>query len=156
MDSLENKEDNFDEHKMRSLSPNIGDPEIEIARVLMNPTFVSHSNVLNSIRDLCYKNSCNKGFHDVPRSMGDECALIISEVSELYEAFRNDVLHHPCGKKWPDGIPLDLSTEEEECADIFIRLMDYCGKRNVNILRAVLLKMKYNLSRPPKHGGKVV
>lgn len=44
-----------------------------------------------------------------------------------------------------------LTNEEEEVADLAIRLADYCGYRNIDLGRAILSKMAYNSTRPYMH-----
>ena len=83
---------------------------------------------------------------------GNKIALKHGEVSEMHEGLR---------KGLPDKhLPL-RSNEEVEAADIFIRLADYCGARNLDLLGAVKEKMKYNSVREDhkiknrnKEGGK--
>ena len=48
-----------------------------------------------------------------------------------------------------------LTNEEEELADICIRIADYCGYRNIDLGAAILAKMDYNATRPHMHGGKL-
>lgn len=50
-------------------------------------------------------------------------------------------------KAEPKGVPIEL-------ADIIIRVLHVCAARDVDIDAAVALKMKYNESRPYRHGGK--
>lgn len=78
------------------------------------------------------------GEHLDPIVMASKIALIHSEVSEMLEGLRKGLsdVHLP-----------HRSSEEVEAADIFIRLMDYCGARNLNILDAVIEKMQYNIFR---------
>lgn len=47
-----------------------------------------------------------------------------------------------------------LTNEEEEMADVIIRIADYCGWRNIDLGRCVISKMAYNATRPHMHGGK--
>lgn len=74
-------------------------------------------------------------------------ALMHSELSELLEAVRKDPWA-PCAK-----VP-EITCEEEEAADLFIRLLDYCHARKIDLGRAAILKHQFNLSRPPMHGKK--
>ena len=43
-------------------------------------------------------------------------------------------------------------TFEDEIADAFLRLMDLCGEKGIDIERAIRAKAIYNRMRPPKHG----
>lgn len=45
-----------------------------------------------------------------------------------------------------------ITGEEEECADILIRLLHYCGRRNLRLGLAYQAKTLFNDSRPHKHG----
>ncbi len=75
-------------------------------------------------------------------------ALLHEEVSELLGALRKDP-KAPCAK-----VP-EITCEEEEAADISIRLLDYCHARDINLGRAAMLKHEYNRSRPHMHGKKL-
>ena len=74
-------------------------------------------------------------------------ALLHSELSELLEAIRKDPTA-PC-----DKTP-ELTREEEEVADVFIRLMDYCAARGIDLGRVTAVKHEYNATRPYMHGKK--
>lgn len=76
-------------------------------------------------------------------------ALIHTEVSELVEAHRCEKERAPCDKPG-----LDLTNEEEDLADIVLRVFTHAGWRGVNLERAIRLKHEYNKNRPHKHGGK--
>lgn len=69
---------------------------------------------------------------------GAKIALIHSEVSEMLEGLRKG-LHD-------DHLP-DRMMEEVEAADVFIRLLDYCGARNIDLAGAVIEKLEYNKRR---------
>jgi hypothetical protein len=44
--------------------------------------------------------------------------------------------------------------KEEELADLVIRVMDHGNARGHRIAEAIVAKMRFNASRPMKHGGK--
>ena len=95
-----------------------------------------------------YQNSVNHGFWTPPASIedGTKLALIHAEVSEALEAIRDG---DPPDKHLPQ-----LGSVVVEMADVVIRVMDFCQRHNYPLGRAILEKMKYNLTRPNKHGGK--
>jgi len=110
---------------------------------------------INQLASDIFLNAVNKGFHDrdnsesVVDNYARWAANIHGETSELWEAARRGKLEDQCDK---DCV---LTCEEEELADIIIRALDTAQARNLNIGRAVLVKMAYNSSRPHMHGGKL-
>jgi len=74
---------------------------------------------------------------------------LIGEASELWEATSENKLDQLCDKEH-----CDLSCEEEELADLAIRLMDLATARRVNLGRAIRIKSEYNKTRPFMHGKK--
>ena len=91
-------------------------------------------------------------------------ALIHSEISEAFEAFRKDkfadvdLFNHN-----KDGNGVDFKTAfeveikdsfEDEIADSIIRLLDLCGSMKIDIEFHIQQKMKYNATRGYKFGGK--
>lgn len=64
-----------------------------------------------------------------PRSVGDTCALLHSEISEMFEGFRH-------GNKPSEHIK-EFSSMEEEAADEFIRLLDECHERGLRLVEAI-------------------
>lgn len=104
-----------------------------------------------------------KGWHDQSRTFGDECALLTSEVMEMFEEFRAGRLGRfgssasgywkiSDGEDYPDyGKPEGVPSE---AADIFIRLLDFCARYNIDLFAEYRAKMGYNRTRPHKHGGK--
>lgn len=120
----------------------------------------AHKTSLNELSKLAYQNAVDKGFHDddykksTVELYAKWTANIHGEVSELWEAARKGKLKGPCDKATLDEIKRDefLTCEEEELADIIIRVLDTVGARSIDIGRAVLLKMAYNATRPHMHG----
>lgn len=77
----------------------------------------------------------------------EDTSLIHCEVSEISEACRKD----PPLKS--EKIP-EFFEAEEEAADVFIRLLNFCKERNFRLAEAVKAKHQYNKNRTYKHGGK--
>lgn len=120
--------------------------------------------VLDAMAALAHANAVDHGFYEedakiatqLERLVGDAArdrhllncalnrlALITSEVGEAVDALR---------KPGPSEHVPDFSCEEEEVADILIRLLDYAGYRGLRLGPAVVAKMSYNATRPAKHG----
>lgn len=123
-----------------------------------------------------YENAKEKGWHDpgMEKSVGDDIALMHSELSEALEDFR-------AGRKPAEvyyeyksgGIVVSVSALEAaemrergdttalkpcgipiELADVLIRIFDFAGKHGIDLESAVEKKMAYNATRPHRHGGK--
>ena len=119
---------------------------------------------LNELRDEALRIATEHGFNEA--SVLEEIALMHSELSEAVEEYR-------AGNK-PDQVwykPLVVDVQlvpgtviardtlvEKSCgipsemADVIIRVLHFCGKHQIDIEKAVTEKMKYNDSRPYKHG----
>lgn len=88
------------------------------------------------------------------RNFPEQLMLIVTEVSEAMEAYRDA---HPDSEAgpiahWyrgaagkPEGVPSEL-------ADIIIRTLDICGAYGIDIQAAIAEKMIYNRRRPRLHG----
>lgn len=129
-------------------------------------------------------NNYEKGWRspDTPleetRPMGDLIALLHSEVTEAFEAYRNgepglwyeyefngikttpedDVAsyavytvpgHSDAILGKPQGIASEL-------ADVLIRVLDMAEEKGIPLLQAIFDKHAYNQTRPYRHGGKAV
>ncbi len=141
--------------------------------------------MLNKLRDEIHQNAVAHGWWDEPRSFGEIIALCHSELSEALEEFRNghkpNEIYYNCTQNPALIVPCAYSDEEcrecglanitcevceyKECkpegipielADCIIRILDYCGKENIDIEQAIQIKNEYNKSRPYRHGNKVI
>lgn len=102
---------------------------------------------------MCLMSACNrmaedKGFWDKPRNKGEMMMLEVTEIAERLEAVRK----MPEMGEQPSAHCPEISAEAEECADLLIRLADYCGGHAVDLGNALLIKMAFNASRPHMHG----
>ena len=135
-----------------------------------------HMNLTKLTKDI-HKNAVDHGWWDQERSFGEIIALCHSELSEALEEYRGgkpmeytvcQTDKAPCCKSRcahyngqngtctekldthkPEGIAIEL-------ADVIIRILDYCGKEGIDMEAAIKRKHAYNLTRPYKHGGKVI
>lgn len=124
---------------------------------------------LDALRKAVHDGNVRRGFYDKEPSVCEQLALIMTEGAEAIEADRRG--KHADIKKFdeevlklnPDDPEYDTKfvelfkthikdTVEDEIADILIRVMDYCGWKDINITKHVLLKLNYNSTRPYKHG----
>jgi hypothetical protein len=120
---------------------------------------------LNELRDEIHQNAVEHGWWDEERGIGEIIALCHSELSEALEEARigapaiycqeydidycgNCVSQHdlcPSNGNKPEGVAVEL-------ADCIIRILDYCGRKGIDIDAIVRLKHEYNKRRPYKHG----
>lgn len=100
----------------------------------------------NQVLFQAWKNAVNHGFRDprVERNIGEEVALVHTELSELLEGVREG---NPASSKIPE-----FTKAEAEAADVVIRLMDTCCARGWRLAEAIVAKHEYNKTRHYKHG----
>lgn len=119
------------------------------------------TNTLNELAKSIRQNAVDHGFWEEDRNFGEMLALIHSEVSEALESYRKGepslfLVHSDdcqidefgwctCTPK-PEGWT-------SEIIDVLIRSLDLLHEQ-VNIDHVTSLKMKYNTTRPYKHGKK--
>lgn len=105
--------------------------------------------MLNELVKDIHNNACAHGWWDEERSFGEIIALCHSELSEALEEYRDNKPPMYLVEGKPEGIGVEL-------ADCIIRILDYCGKEEIDIDRMIEIKHEYNKTRPYKHGGKVI
>lgn len=106
---------------------------------------------LNAMATECFQISTEHGFWkhkevgdpdqrymwENPSIWAEKIALIHSEATEMLEALRK-------------GQGKDVLAEE--CADLLIRLLDFCAARDIDIQAAYEQKVEKNKGRPYLHG----
>jgi NTP pyrophosphatase (non-canonical NTP hydrolase) len=111
---------------------------------------VTKANYLAELMEEAYQVAVSKGWEEdaETRSFGDETALLHSEISEAFEAYRRrgfDYWEGENGK--PEGVG-------PEFADEFIRLLHYCRCHGFDLQFEYDRKTAYNRTRAHRHGGK--
>lgn len=123
----------------------------------------------NQLSKTIHNRAIQKGFWDEEREVGTLLMLCVSELGEALEADRksryadlgvfeaclnaDDILAKDVelynNQSFEDAIK---DTFEDEIADTIIRLLDLCGKFNIDIEKHINYKLAYNLSRSKMHG----
>lgn len=113
---------------------------------------------LNELSKEVHQNAVDHGWWEEERTFGEIIALCHSELSEALEEYRkgNGLTYVYCGecnceceyfddtcaravnKRKPEGIPVEL-------ADCIIRILDFCGKENLNVdlINIMTLPLKF-------------
>jgi len=129
--------------------------------------------MLNEFAKEVHKNAVKHGWWEDNRSFGEIIALCHSELSEALEEYRSenpafwfekkDEISSMFGEEsydkckhfseWrgekPEGVAVEM-------ADCIIRILDWCGKENIDIDSILKAKHEFNKTRPYKHGGKIL
>ena len=117
---------------------------------------------LNKLAKEIHEDNKSRGFWDEDVvNIHKYLLLIVSEVAEAQdadrksryaniEAFRDSTIK---GDGFEKAFELYIKDSfEDEMADIFIRTMDFVAAMGINIGKHVEFKLRYNASRPSKHG----
>lgn len=118
---------------------------------------------IQRIKEVAHKIAKEKGFWESDNfNVSEKLMLIVSEVAEAQEADRKG--HHvdignyvekTGGFFEPKFFEQEVKNSfGDELADVIIRVLDLCAKMEVDIETHILLKLKYNKTRPFKHGKK--
>lgn len=105
----------------------------------------SLNNLCEVVNDWAGKKGWNEPLDSTSHKM-EQLMLMTTELAECAEYIR--VKEQPA---MDDKVP-SISGESAELADVLIRIFHYCGKRGINLGRAVQLKHTYNTTRPYRHG----
>ena len=127
----------------------------------MTPRHASLS--LRSLQEAAHRTALDKGWwapmqdpsaeaNHRERSLPEQIALMHSELSEALEEVRK-----------PNARPFYLDMDKDkpegwavELADCVIRIMDTCAYYNQDLQGLIEMKMKYNETRPHRHGNKAL
>lgn len=95
-----------------------------------------------------------KGWYDPPRTFGEHVLMAIVELGEMIQAYR-DPTHSPVKiyTVLEDGKPEGVAVEMADC---IIRLLDTAVEYRLPLYDALYQKMRYNATRPHRHGGKIL
>jgi NTP pyrophosphatase (non-canonical NTP hydrolase) len=97
------------------------------------------------------------GWYEKKRTVGDDIALLHSEVSEMLEAYRQWGFYDPTAPATHDGSDWIQSKPEgfdSEAADVLIRLLDMAHRYDIDLAFEFDRKLAYNKTRGYRHGGK--
>lgn len=111
-----------------------------------------------------HENAVAHGWWESDRGLPEILMLIVSELSEALEEYRNgdpkpgaiENMHYYSGGGYVASKPTACCKKPEgiavEVIDALIRILDWCGKEGIDVEALVREKHEYNKTRPYKHG----
>lgn len=133
-------------------------------------------NNLNELARTIYEDNKQRGFDAAKENVGQTLMLVVSELAEALEADRkgyyadveafesylkycsspaSSILFRNPEEAYEESFENNIkNTFEDEMADTLIRVLDMCGALKIDIEKHVELKLRYNATRPYKHGKK--
>lgn len=121
---------------------------------------------LEQMQEEVFRINDANGWFEAERSVGEDVALLHSEVSEMFEAYRDHGLEDATATAGmtPEQVEQFMATYDKpmvkpegfgsECADVLIRLLDTCRRTGINLREEYQRKSAFNKTRSYKHGGK--
>lgn len=106
---------------------------------------------LNAIGQAALETAKSKGFNtnEVGAEIDQKLLLMVGEIVEAQEELRSGhtpvEIYYPALGGKPEGFPIEL-------ADLIIRTLQLAASQGIDIARAVEMKMRFNETRPEKHG----
>lgn len=106
--------------------------------------------MLNDLAREINNNAHIHGWWDKPRGLPEVALMSITEICEAVDEYRNSKPLYYLGE---DGKP---EGQAVEMIDSIIRNLDWLAEMGVDIDGIIREKMRYNETRPYRHGGKVI